>query len=132
MSKLAETIGWICFLLAVAAASGALVKGIFKLTWDESSKGNVVDTTDALIAMASVVMGWLQLMKSNWLATVCTVAVFLLTSGSSSVSVYASLGFSVMTFVVTGLATPRLKRKVESLSETPTRQTSQSDESSDS
>jgi predicted phage tail protein len=132
MLKIAENLGWICFLLAIAAAAGAFSKGIFKVLWDESAKGNVVDTTDALIAMASIVMGWLQLMKSNWLATGCTVAVFFLTSGSTSVSVYASLGFSVMTFVVTGLLTPRLKRNVESLSETPARQTPQSDKSSDS
>lgn len=132
MLQFAENLGWICFLLAVATASGVLIRGLFKLMWDESSKGNVVDSTDALIAMASIVMGWIQLMKSNWLATVCTVAVFYLTSVSMSVSVYASLGYSVMTFVITGLATPRFKQNLESLSEAPGYQTPRSDKSSDS
>ena len=132
MTNFAENVGWLIFLTCAAAAAGSLVKGLLKLVWDESTEGNVVDTTDALFAMASIVLGWLQLLKSRWLATVCTVAVFLLMLGSTSVSVYASLGYSVMAFAVIGLLTPMLTRRLKSLAKTSTSQTSQSEQSSDS
>lgn len=132
MTNLAEQVGWLAFLLFVMTVSGLLAKGLLKMVWDESAQGNVVDTTDALIALVMIVVSWFQLARSNWLATVCTVAVYLLMLGSTSVSVYASIGYSVVTFVITAHFTPLLKRRLKTSAKASSTQASQPEQSSDS
>jgi hypothetical protein len=104
----AETIGTLLAMLTCTALGGLLAKVLILRYWDESSKGNVVDTTDALIALFSIVFSWIQLLKSNWVATVCTVAVYLSLTAMSQISVYASLGYSSMVFAIVGFLSPAL------------------------
>ena len=132
MTHFAETVGWIVFLACVIIMSINLSKAVLEMVWDESAKGKVVDTTDALFAMSSTVFSWIKLMKSNWLATVCAVAVLLLMLGSTSISVYASFGYSVMAYAISGIFTPMLLRRLKPLSKASTLQASQPDKSIDS
>lgn len=129
MTNLAEQVGWYLFLLFLMAVATLLVKGLMKMVCDEAAQGNVVDTTDALIALVLIVA---KLAKSNWHATVCTVAVYLSMLGLASLSVYASLGYSVTAFAVTGFLTPLLKRRLKFSAETSAPQVSPPEQSTDS
>lgn len=122
----AESLGSLLAMMACAAL-GALVAKLFILKfWDESSKGNVVDSTDALIALGSIVISFSKLLKSNWVATVCTVAVYSSLAAMSEMSVYASLGYSAVVFTIVGFLSPALLRRVK-----PSAQATQLGQSSD-
>lgn len=108
----AETLGLILSLLAVVSLFGALTRAFITQVWQDSAKGNVVDTTDALIALGMIVFSSLKLLKSHWVATVSTVAVFISLTVWSEISVHASLGYSAVVCAIVGFLTPSLLRRV--------------------
>lgn len=126
MLFVAESLGSILAMLACVTLGGFLAKAFFLRFLEESSKGNVVDSTDALIALGEIVIGYSKLMKSYWVATVCTVAVFTSLTAMSEISVYASLGFSTVVFAIVGFASPALLRRLKRSSSVEVNSTSDS------
>lgn len=132
MTHFAEGLGWLLYLALVMTFVVNSVTSLVKLVWVESSEGKVVDSTDALIIIGKTCMCWFQHMRSNRWASVCAVAVFLLMSISSSVSVYASFGYSSIAYAISGFLTPYLIRRMKPLAPVSTVQASPPAQSTDS
>ena len=132
MTHFADSLGWFLYLLLVMAFVTSSVTSIVKLVWTEGAEGKVVDSTDALMDIGKTCVCWIQHMKANRWASVCAVAVFLLMSTSSSVSVYASLGYSSIAYAISGFLTPILIRRLKPLAPVSTAQASSPVQSSDS
>ncbi len=115
MIDFARNVGWLLSLGLVMALVGHIVFVVLKLIWDQGAIGEEVDSGDALIASAKTVGSWLQLLKSSWLATVCAVAVLLLLWGYTEVGFYASLGFSALTYAISGVLTPTVLNRLKPL-----------------
>lgn len=113
MNTLAENVGWLLFLAAALTGGFHLIAAVYKLTWDSGAKGETIDVYDALIATGRTVSSWFKLVKSNWSATVCAVATFLFLWVYTSTGFYVSLGYSAMTFIIGGLLTPMVLRRIK-------------------
>lgn len=109
----AETFGFWMALVMISLLTFAAAKSLVQFIWAESFEGRVVDATDALDALILIVPKCFAWVKSNGLATVCTVASFTCLSGWVGVSVFASFGLSTTVLVVVGFLTPAFMKKAE-------------------
>lgn len=132
MNDFAQNVGWLLFLAMLMAMTGHVVYVVLKLVWDQGALGEVVDGTDALIATVKTVGSWLQLLKSNWLATVCAVAVLLLLWFSTEVGFYVSLGYAAMTYAIGGVFTPMILRRLKPIASSQSTPAPAPEKSSDS
>lgn len=103
--QFAQYVGWLLTLATVIVAVGHITKALIVLVWKEASEFRQVSGDDAFRALIRMVADLLGLLRLRWLATVCSVAT-LSTSLMLDVDGYASFGFCVITFVITGVATP--------------------------
>ena len=112
MNELVEQIGWLLFVAIAMVAVGYLTRGLILLTWDKGLEGKQVSSDDVIRSLIQGVVAAYKLLLQRILATVSSVAVLflLLVQG---VSVYVSLGYAAMTFVIAGLATPVVMRVIQ-------------------
>lgn len=113
IDSIAQNVGWLFFLATLMAGTMHVTTVVLKLVWDQSAKGETVDVNDALIATAKTVTSWFKLVKSSWFATVCAVASFLLLWVYTDAGLFVSLGYSAMTYVIGGLLTPLMLRRLK-------------------
>lgn len=115
MDTYASIVGWWLFVACISAMAGNVTYAVLRLTWDKATVGDDITAWDILIAAAKSVMNWVQFMKNSWLATVCTVAMFVVLWVFTSASFYVSLGYAALTYAIAGVITPavavRLKPK---------------------
>lgn len=102
---IAQYIGWLLTLAIVMLAVSHVTKALIVLVWKEASENRQVSGDDAVRAMIRAIGDLVGLLRQRWLATVCSVAT-LLTLRLLGVDGFASFGFSAITFVIAGLATP--------------------------
>jgi hypothetical protein len=113
LMQFAQYLGWLLTLAIVMLTVSRIVKALLTLIWSEASEFRHVSSDDALRAMLRAFGDQLGLLYKRKLATVCSVAT-LLTLLFKGVDGYASFGFSAITFVIVGLATPSAIRSVRS------------------
>lgn len=111
--QFAQYLGWLLTLAIVMMTVSHIVKALLTLIWSEASEFRHVSSDDAFRAMFRAFGDQLGLLYKRKLATVCSVAT-LLTLLFKGVDGYASFGFSAVTFVIVGLATPSAIRSVRS------------------
>jgi len=111
--QFAQYLGWLLTLAIVMLTVGRITKAVIMLVWNEASELRHVSGDDAIRAMLRTFGDQLGLLRKRKLATICSVATLsaLLIKG---VDGYASFGFSAITFVIVGLATPSAIRSVRS------------------
>jgi hypothetical protein len=109
--QFAQYLGWLLTLATVIVTVGHVTKALIVLVWREASENRQVSGDDAIRAMIRATGDLLGLLRQRWLATVCSVAT-LSTLLLKGVDGYASFGFSAITFVIAGLATPLAIRSV--------------------
>jgi hypothetical protein len=119
ITTFAENVGAFLFVGLCMILSGKLAYFLNALIVSEAKKGEVVDYADALIAIGKLVLCWVQHMKATWLATVCTVAIFLILWGSTEASIQASFGFASIAYAIGGVLTPRFIQQLNAVVETP-------------
>ena len=106
-----QNIGWLLFLAVVIGLVGLMTKALIVKAWTEAVEGRKLDGEQALRTFFGELMPSFGVLSKRKTASVCTVAVFMLLL-FTGVDVYASIGFSAMTFVVVGLAVPALQRRI--------------------
>ncbi len=132
MNDFAQNVGWLLFLALCMVLVSHLVYTVVALVWNQGAIGEVVSGSDALIASAKTVGSWFKLLKSSWIATVCTVATLLLLWGTTEVGFYVSLGYSAMTYGISGMLVPIALRRLKPIAASQTSQAPQPEKSSDS
>ena len=132
MIQIAQDVGFWLFLAALMALVGQIVRTVLTLVWNQGAIGEEVDSMEALIASVSTVISWLKLLKSNRLATVCALAILFLLWGSTEVGALASLGFSVLSYFISGLLTPMFMLRLKPIAASNNSQVISPEQSSDS
>lgn len=107
MQAIAQQIGWLVFLATVMVSVGHVTKALIVLILSQAAQGQQVDSDDAFRAIIQIVESFFKLAYMRWLATVCSVATFstLMYMGLDG---YSSFGFSVVTFVIAAIVTPKV------------------------
>jgi len=130
MDSYASIVGWWLFVALMSAMAGHLAYVVLRLTWDKATVGQDVVLWDILIAAAKTVGNWLQLLKSSWLATVCTVATFVVLWLFTDAIYYVSLGYAALTYAISGVITPAVVLRLKPLASNSS-QASSPEQSSD-
>lgn len=112
---LAQYIGWLLTLATVMMVVYHITKALIVLVWEQSAQFQQVGGDEAFRTMILALGDLLGLLKLRWLATGCSVAM-MLTLLLMGVDGYASFGFSAITFVIAGVATPSAMQFIRPMS----------------